>query len=91
MHDEIDAVIVCTPDHSHFPVVIHAMLLGKHVYVEKPMAQNVYECRLLEKVAKATGVVTQMGNQGYSGTGHFSLVTGLRPGWSRTYEKLTPG
>lgn len=81
MHDQIDAVIVCTPDHSHFPVVMHAMLLGKHVYVEKPMAQNVYECRLLEKAARQTGVVTQMGNQGHStfGTKQFGLwvETGL--------------
>lgn len=69
MHDQIDAVIVATPDHAHFPVVMHAMLLGKHVYVEKPLAQNVYECRLLEKTAAACGVVTQLGNQGHSGAG----------------------
>ena len=69
MHDQIDAVVIGTPDHAHFPMVMHAMLLGKHVYVEKPMAQNVYECRLLEKVARKTGVVTQMGNQGHSGAG----------------------
>ena len=69
MADQIDAVVVCTPDHSHFPVVMHAMLLGKHVYVEKPLAQNVYECRLLDRVAEETGVVTQLGNQGHSGAG----------------------
>lgn len=66
LHDKIDAVIVGTPDFAHFPMVMHAMLLGKHVYVEKPMGQNVYECRLMEKVARKTGVVTQMGNQGHS-------------------------
>lgn len=69
MHDQFDAVIVATPDHAHFPVVMHAMLLGKHVYVEKPLAQNVYECRLLDKTARATGVVTQLGNQGHSEAG----------------------
>ncbi|MBM4104684.1 MAG: Gfo/Idh/MocA family oxidoreductase, partial [Planctomycetes bacterium] len=66
MHEQIDAVIIATPDHAHFAMVMHAMLLGKHVYVEKPMAQNVYECRLLEKTARKCGVVTQMGNQGHS-------------------------
>ncbi len=75
MHDEIDAVIIATPDFAHFPMVMHAMLLGKHVYVEKPMAQNVWECRLLAKAARECGVVTQMGNQGHSdfGTKQFGL------------------
>ncbi|HML74544.1 MAG TPA: DUF1080 domain-containing protein [Anaerohalosphaeraceae bacterium] len=69
MHEQIDAVIISTPDHAHFAPIMHAMLLGKHVYVEKPMAQNVYECRLLDKTARACGVVTQMGNQGHSKAG----------------------
>ncbi len=77
MHDKIDAVVIATPDHTHFPPVLHSMLLGKHVYVEKPLAQNVYECRLLEKAAKACkGVVTQLGNQGHSehGTKQFAKL-----------------
>ena len=77
MHDKIDAVVIATPDHTHFPPVIHSMLLGKHVYVEKPLAQNVYECRLLEKAAKSCkGVVTQLGNQGHSehGTKQFAKL-----------------
>ncbi len=69
MHDKFDAVIVSTPDHSHFPMVMHSMLMGKHVYVEKPLAQNVYECRLVEKTVRKCGVVTQLGNQGHSGFG----------------------
>ena len=74
MHDQIDAVIINTPDHSHFPHAVHAMLLGKHVYVEKPLAQNVLECRILETLTKkCKGLVTQMGNQGHhrSGTKQF--------------------
>ena len=88
MHDQIDAVIVCTPDHSHFPVVIHAMLLGKHVYVEKPMAQNVYECRLLDRVARATGVVTQMGNQGHSGKGTFQFADWVEAGLVKNVKRI---
>ncbi|MBI9018035.1 MAG: DUF1080 domain-containing protein [Phycisphaerae bacterium] len=88
MHDKIDAVIVCTPDHSHFPAVIHAMLMGKHVYVEKPLAQNVYECRLLEKVARATGVVTQLGNQGHSGTGTFQFGDWVEAGLMKNIKKI---
>ncbi len=88
MHDQIDAVVVCTPDHSHFPAIVHAMLLGKHVYVEKPMAQNVYECRLVEKVARATGVVTQLGNQGHSGAGTFQFGDWVDAGLIKNVKKI---
>ena len=45
MHNEIDAVIISTPDHTHFAPAMIAMELGKHVYMEKPLAHNVWECR----------------------------------------------
>lgn len=88
MHDKFDAVIVATPDHSHFPMVMHSMLLGKHVYVEKPMAQNVYECRLVEKVAKATGVVTQLGNQGHSGSGTIQFGQWVDKGLIKNVKRI---
>ena len=73
MYDEmgksIDAVIVATADHTHAIITAEAMTLGKHVYVQKPLTHSVYESRLLTKLAKSTGVVTQMGNQGASGDG----------------------
>jgi predicted dehydrogenase len=63
---DIDAVIIATPDHCHAVIAMAAMQAGKHVYVQKPLTYSVYEARLLSKTAKATGVVTQMGNQGHS-------------------------
>ncbi len=42
---------------------------GKHVYVEKPMAHSIEEARTMTRVAKETGLVTQMGNQGHAGEG----------------------
>ena len=66
MADGIDAVLVATPDHSHFPAAMHAMKLGKAVYVEKPLAHTYEECALMAKAAERHGVVTQMGNQGHS-------------------------
>ena len=60
----LDAVIVATPDHMHAMVAATAMRMGKHVYCQKPLVQTVYEARLLRKLAKENGVVTQMGNQG---------------------------
>jgi len=88
MADEIDAVIIATPDHSHFPMIVHAMLLGKHVYVEKPLAQNVYECRMIEKIAKSCGVVTQLGNQGHSGAGTIQFGQWVDEGLIRNVKRI---
>jgi hypothetical protein len=88
MHDKIDAVIISTPDHAHFPMVMHSMLLGKHVYVEKPLAQNVYENRLLQKTAKACKVVTQMGNQGHSKSGTIQFGKWVEAGLFKNVRKI---
>ena len=67
MGDDIDAVMVSTPDHTHAVAAMPCIQLGKHVYVEKPLTHNVYEARMLTETAREKGVVTQMGNQGSSG------------------------
>lgn len=69
MLDDIDAVIVSTPDNTHAIVAMPFMKAGKHVYVEKPLTHDVYEARMLTEAAKKYDVVTQMGNQGSSGDG----------------------
>ncbi len=66
MDDEIDAVIISTPDHMHAPVGMDAISRGKHVYIQKPLAHDVYEARMLTEAARKHNVVTQMGNQGSS-------------------------
>jgi predicted dehydrogenase len=65
----IDAAIVAIPDHMHASAALQAMQRGKHVYVQKPLAHTVWECRELLKAAEKYGVATQMGNQGYSNEG----------------------
>jgi predicted dehydrogenase len=60
---DFDAVIVGIPDHSHAPVAMPAMEMGKHVYCEKPLTHTVFEARQMRLAAKKYGVVTQMGNQ----------------------------
>jgi predicted dehydrogenase len=69
MDDQIDAVCISTPDHMHFLPTYMAILLGKHVYVQKPLTQTVGEARELLRLARMNGVVTQMGNQGHAGEG----------------------
>jgi predicted dehydrogenase len=61
---QIDAVIVSTPDHTHAVAVVAAMQHGKPVYCEKPLTRTVHEARVLRETAARTRVVTQMGNQG---------------------------
>jgi len=69
MGKDIDAVMIATPDHMHAPITMAAMRAGKHVYVEKPMAHTIEEARAMTKLAKETGLVTQMGNNGHGGEG----------------------
>ncbi|MES2062326.1 MAG: Gfo/Idh/MocA family oxidoreductase [Bacteroidota bacterium] len=68
-HKNFDAVSVSTPDHNHAIITYHAMTLGKHVYVQKPLTHDIWEARLLTEAAKKYKVVTQMGNQGASNDG----------------------
>ena len=69
LDDTIDAVCVSTPDHMHFLPTYMAIMLGKHVYVQKPLTQTVGEARELLRLARLNGVCTQMGNQGHAGEG----------------------
>ncbi|WP_316746662.1 Gfo/Idh/MocA family oxidoreductase [Pedobacter gandavensis] len=68
-HKNFDAVSVSTPDHSHAIIALGAMQLGKHVYVQKPLAHDIHEARALTAAAQKYKVVTQMGNQGASNDG----------------------
>ncbi len=73
MYDElgksIDGVVIATADHTHAIIAAHAITMGKHVYLQKPLTHTVYESRLLTKLAAKYKVATQMGNQGSSGEG----------------------
>src|SRR4051812_14422033 len=53
----LEAVMISAPDHQHAPIALAAMKKGLHVYIEKPLAHNIKEVRLLETMAKEKGVV----------------------------------
>lgn len=76
----LDAILCATPDHLHAYVSIRAMRAGKHVYCEKPLTHNIHEAREVARVAKETGVATQLGNQGHSTLGIRETVEHLRAG-----------
>ena len=58
-----DSVNVSVPDHMHGTIGLKALSLGKNVYGQKPLAQNLWECRQLMLKAREKGVMTQMGIQ----------------------------
>lgn len=89
MGAKIDAVVIGTPDFSHFPATMLAMSLGKHVYVEKPMAHTFNEVELMMRAAKKYGVVTQMGNQGHSDPNYFQFKAWTEAGIIKDVTAIT--
>ena len=62
----IDAVTISTPDHAHYPAAMHSLHHGKHVFIQKPLTNTLWENRQLHLGARKKGVITQMGNQGHT-------------------------
>lgn len=89
MGKQIDAVCIGTPDHSHFPATMLSMSLGKHVYVEKPMAHTFNEVEIMMRGAKRYGVVTQMGNQGHSEANYFQFKAWKEAGIIKDVTAIT--
>jgi predicted dehydrogenase len=80
IHDEIDAVVIGTPDHTHAAAGVMAMKLGKHCYCEKPLTHSVYEARVMADVAHAKKLVTQMGTQIHAGNNYRRVVELVQTG-----------
>ena len=66
MDKEIDAAVIATPNHTHFPIAMHFAQARKHLYVEKPITTTIWEARELAKAQEKYKITTQMGNQGRS-------------------------
>jgi predicted dehydrogenase len=76
--EELDAVTVSTPDHTHAPATMTAMRRGLHVYCQKPLTHSVWEARQIGLAAAKHDVVTQMGTQGRSSAASMITVDLLR-------------
>lgn len=61
--NDLDAVVVATPDHTHAVAAVAALKSGRHVYCEKPLARTISEVRAITDAAKKYNRVTQIGTQ----------------------------
>lgn len=86
MGKEIDGVVIATPDHTHALIAAEAIVMGKHVYLQKPLTHSVYESRLLTKLGEKYKVCTQMGDEGASRE-EFRTVADVI--WSGTLGEVT--
>lgn len=99
-HPGLDAVVICTTDHTHAFVAIWAMNRGLHVYCEKPVGESVYEARAVRDVylKNKDKLATQHGTQRHASS-NFDRVSEMIKGgaigdlkdvhtWgSRTHDK----
>ncbi len=78
--DDIDFVIIGTPDHWHCLQMVHACQAGKDVYVEKPLGNSIAECDVMRRAAEKTGRVVQVGQWQRSGEHWQNAVDYLQSG-----------
>jgi predicted dehydrogenase len=62
----VNAVVISTPEHLHFPMAMAALKAGKNIYLEKPIAHTIEEGAQIVALAEKTGLVVQVGTQNRS-------------------------
>jgi|SRR5579859_7744652 len=59
---DLDAIVIATSVHLHFPMAKASLLAGKHTLIEKPMACSSHECEELIDIARRNGLVLMVGH-----------------------------
>jgi predicted dehydrogenase len=78
--NEVDAVVVTTPNHWHALVTIWACQAGKDVYVQKPASHNIFEGRKMVEAARKYGRIVQCPNGSRVPNGHAEALDYVRQG-----------
>lgn len=76
----IDAVVIGTPDHWHCKIMVDAVTAGKHVFVEKPVANSIEECNTMVRAQEKTKKVVQAGQWQRSGPHYRKAIEIVRSG-----------
>lgn len=61
--EDIDAVVIASPDHWHAFMAIDACKAKKHIYLEKPLTFTIHEGKMLIKAVRENGVILGVGSQ----------------------------
>ena len=77
---DVDVVVIGTPDHWHARMFVDAVDAGKDVYVEKPVANSIAECRAMAAAQERTGRVVQVGQWQRSGEHYARAMEIVRSG-----------
>lgn len=77
---DVDIVIIGTPDHWHCLQFVDACKAGKHIYVEKPIGNSIAECDVMVNAAHRYGNIVQVGQQQRSSTMWKDMVAYIRTG-----------
>jgi len=85
-HEDIDAVVICTPHHWHAPCCIHAAQAGKDIFCEKPLTNSILEGRRIVEAVRKYKRVLQTGLQQRSGGNEYRGIMHVRNG---TIGKVT--
>jgi len=91
--DDLDAVIIATPDHQHAFEAVHAANAGKHIYCEKPLTLTVPEGRAICDAVARNNVAFQTGSQQRTEYGHkfVKAVEAVRNARIGTLERIDVG
>jgi predicted dehydrogenase len=87
--NDIDMVVIATPDHWHAVQTVHACESGKHVFVEKPASVTVREGQAMVAAARANKVSVQVGAQGRTAKGAWHTCRAIRNGIVGKVNKVT--
>ena len=85
---DIDAVIIGTPDHWHCLPTVEACQAGKHVYVEKPLANSIGEINVMLDAARKYKSLVQVGQQQRSGAPWLTAIDFVKSGKLGTIRQV---